>query len=352
MAFKIPTPPASSEQSPESLFRDLRNRTVEGLLSQQADMLRAYVSNQSEPDLALELPTGSGKTLVGLLIAEWRRRKFQERCVFLCPTRQLVHQVVAQAHEKYGIEATGFVGSQRGYPESDKSRFLAGDTIAITTYSSLFNTNPFFRDVQTLIFDDAHSAENYVTSFWSLNIKRFESPVVFESVWSALEKHMRYYDRTRYDYRDDPQLDTVFVNKLPTPALLTIKDNLISLLDEQLSVDQGELYFKWIMIRDHLLACHLYYSAHSILIRPLTPPTKSFDPFLQAKQRIYMSATLGEGGDLERIFGRERIHRIPAPEGWDKQGVGRRFIVFPMAFASERQSISQALKWAKNLVGP
>lgn len=347
MAFKIPTPTTSSEQSPESLFRDLRNRTVEGLLSQQADMLRAYVSKQDNPDLALELPTGSGKTLVGLLIAEWRRRKFQERCAFLCPTRQLVHQVVAQAHEKYGIEATGFVGSQRNYSELDKSRFLAGDTIAITIYNSLFNTNPFFRDVQTLIFDDAHSAENYVTSFWSLNIKRFEFPIVFESVWSALEKHIPYYDRTRYDYRDDSQIDTLFVNKLPTPALLMIKDNLISLLDEQLNADQGELYFKWIMIRDHLSACHLYYSAHSILIRPLTPPTKSFDPFVQAKQRIYMSATLGEGGDLERIFGREKIHRIPAPEGWDKQGIGRRFIIFPMAFASERQSLSQALKWAK-----
>lgn len=259
----------------------------------------------------------------------------------------MVHQVVVQAHEKYGIEATGFVGSQRNYTELDKSRFLSGDTIAITTYNSLFNTNPFFCDVQTLIFDDAHSAENYVTSFWSLNIKRFDFPIIFESVWSALEKHIPYYDRTRYDYRDDPQLDTVFVNKLPTPALLMIKDSLISLLDEQLSVDQSELYFKWIMIREHLLACHLYYSAHSILIRPLTPPTKSFDPFVQAKQRIYMSATLGEGGDLERIFGREKIHRIPAPEGWDKQGVGRRFIVFPMAFASEKQSLAQALKWAK-----
>jgi len=32
-------------------------------------------------DVALQLPTGSGKTLVGLLIAEWRRRKYGERVV-------------------------------------------------------------------------------------------------------------------------------------------------------------------------------------------------------------------------------------------------------------------------------
>jgi hypothetical protein len=41
------------------------------------------------------LPTGSGKTLVGLLIGEWLRRKNKERVVFLCPTRQLVNQVIA-----------------------------------------------------------------------------------------------------------------------------------------------------------------------------------------------------------------------------------------------------------------
>ena len=42
-----------------------------------------------------------------------------------------------------------------------------------------------------------------------------------------------------------------------------------------------------------------------------------------------MSATLGEGGELERITGIRKIERLPVPEGWDKQGPGRRFIMFP-----------------------
>jgi Rad3-related DNA helicase len=100
------------------------------------------------------------------------------------------------------------------------------------------------------------------------------------------------------------------------------------------------------MIRDHLHACHLYYTSNSILIRPLIAPTKSFAPFQNARQRIYMSATLGEGGDLERIFGRKNIERIPAPEGWDKQGIGRRFFVFPMRMWDEAASLSLAISWA------
>ncbi|HEY4659855.1 MAG TPA: DEAD/DEAH box helicase family protein [Terriglobales bacterium] len=65
MAFKLfekkPAPP----QDPEALFRDLRKKTVAGLLSHQADVLRSYIAIHSKhADIALQLPTGSGKTLV------------------------------------------------------------------------------------------------------------------------------------------------------------------------------------------------------------------------------------------------------------------------------------------------
>ena len=42
-----------------------------------------------------------------------------------------------------------------------------------------------------------------------------------------------------------------------------------------------------------------------------------------------MSATLGEGGELERITGISEIERLAVPEGWDREGTGRRFILFP-----------------------
>lgn len=71
MAFKTLKTPTVSLESPESLFHDLRSRKIKGLLSQQADLLRKYHSEAVEQsDVALQLATGSGKTLVGLLIAE------------------------------------------------------------------------------------------------------------------------------------------------------------------------------------------------------------------------------------------------------------------------------------------
>lgn len=59
------------------------------------------------------------------------------------------------------------------------------------------------------------------------------------------------------------------------------------------------------------------------------PPTGSQQQFAAAEQRLYLSATLGEGGELERAFGRWPITRLAVPDGWDSRGAGRRFFVFP-----------------------
>lgn len=79
----------------------------------------------------------------------------------------------------------------------------------------------------------------------------------------------------------------------------------------------------------HLGQCMVYVSYRRILIRPLISPTTSHPAFADVRRRVYMSATLGAGGELERAFGRHKIERMPVPKGWDKQGTGRRFFVFP-----------------------
>jgi superfamily II DNA or RNA helicase len=48
----------------------------------QQDVLRKYEKYAKAPNVAAELPTGTGKTTVGLLIAEWYRR-MDKRVAFL-----------------------------------------------------------------------------------------------------------------------------------------------------------------------------------------------------------------------------------------------------------------------------
>ena len=134
------------------------------------------------------------------------------------------------------------------------------------------------------------------------------------------------YHQSRLAGDSKDTTDHQWVEKLPTPVFQGITTEVVSLLDEHLK--NTKLRHPWSLLRDSLHACHLYISRRAVLIRPLIPPSCTHLPFSGAKQRLYMSATLGAGGDLERVTGRQPIHKIPVPLGWDKQGIGRRFFLF------------------------
>jgi replicative superfamily II helicase len=93
MAFKLKTTRNVAIANPIAMFNDLRQRKVKGLLGNQTELLNDDIARAvDEPDVAIKVPTGGGKTLIGLCIAEWRRRHFGERAVYLCPNKQLVNQ--------------------------------------------------------------------------------------------------------------------------------------------------------------------------------------------------------------------------------------------------------------------
>jgi hypothetical protein len=348
MAFKTLKSPTVSLESPESLFHDLRSRKIAGLLSQQADLLRKYTAEAvKESDVALQLATGSGKTLVGLLIAEWRRLKFKERVVYLCPTNQLVHQVVDMANAHYGLKVHGFVGPKAKYEPAAKGDYIGGEAVAVTSYSSLFNVNPFFENPNVIVLDDAHSAENYIPKMWSLRISRFDNEKIYKAVVAVFLEGLSHSDQQRLVEPAKNSWDYNWVEKIPTPTFIERVPELINVLNTNIE-DRTDLAYTWGLLQNNLHACHCYLDPREVLIRPIIPPTFSHEPFAGAKQRIYMSATLGEGGDLERITGRPKVTRLKI-EGWEKQGIGRRFFLFPQRSLSETDTeklILQVLKKA------
>src|SRR5205823_14632249 len=89
-----------------------------------------------------------------------------------------------------------------------------------------------------------------------------------------------------------------------------VKAQMLGLVEGFLA-QYGDLKFAWKLIGQHLSACNLYCSRDVVEIRPVLPPTLMHPPFAGARQRIYMSATLGEDGDLERSFGVKKIDRLP-----------------------------------------
>jgi hypothetical protein len=300
-----------------------------GLWVHQGEITRAYAPSMiNKQEVALQLPTGAGKTLVGGLIGEWRRRRFGDRVVFVCPTKQLADQTIKNL-ALYGITAVKLVGRQRDWPQPSRTRYSAAQAIAVTTYPSIFNTNPALDDANVLILDDAHAAEGYVASLWSLKIWRSDPAYtpVLDTLVPALDPLVA--SRLRQPDGGDQYTNQVYLAS--AVGVAAVAGDLSTVLHR--SSDAGGLnssaQYALRTLQDHLGQALIYVSYGSILIRPLISPTATHPAFEAPKQRLYMSATLGEGGELERAFGRTKIKRIPIPSGWDRQGTGRRYFVFP-----------------------
>ena len=328
--------------SPEALYPMLSHGAdaPRELWSRQADVLRAYdhlkdKNGQFPADVAIELPTGAGKTLVGCLIAEWRRRKYEETVAYVAPTRQLAWQATAKAR-LYGIPAVDLTGSHTKWNPADEVSFRQGDAVAFVTYSAVFNAHPYIT-AQTLVLDDAHAAEGYVASNWTISIRRGDRafPIVLDILANAGAVPADVIRRLRLDDTADEDADSeeisaeVYLAGIAETA--AVADDLEQVLADaaaQGSIPRGS-QFALDMVRRSLPACMTYVSARELLIRPLIAPTRFHDAFGDARHRVYASATLGDGGELERAFGRRMINRIPVPANWETQGTGRRFFVFP-----------------------
>ncbi|MGF1566821.1 MAG: DEAD/DEAH box helicase [Nodosilinea sp.] len=344
MPFERIKKKAPAPETPEQLFNDLRQRAYPGMLSHQADVTRNYCNEAlNEPDVALQLPTGSGKTLVGLILGEWRRRKFEERILYVCPTNQLVYQVANEAKSKYGLRVIPFTKSKHDYSAADKSDYRNAEATAVTSYSSLFNIAPFFIDPQIIILDDVHAAENYIATHWTLHISNLkpDQKSLFTALAAILEPLLPLESYLKMIGKREDAWTRGWVDKLSTPQFYKIIPELIKVFN--VHVDNTNLYYPWSVIGSNLKACHLYVGAHEITVRPLIAPTDTHPPFKNAKQRIYMSATLGAGGDLERLTGKTKIKRLEVSSGWDTQGIGRRYFLFPTLAEKETQQLTLSL---------
>jgi hypothetical protein len=337
---------------PEQLYRQLAltNDGPEALWSHQADVLRSWHQEHlADRDVALELPTGAGKTLVGALIGEWSRRAGRERVAYLCLTRQLARQTAKKLSE-YGIPNVLLIRQVSSWDAAQRTLYTNARSVAVSVYSHVFNSNPAINDAQLLLLDDAHGAESSVASPWCLGISRDDD--AYQDVLSALAPALDplVTARLRTAQPDGHFLTDVYLaSPLGVAAQAAQLEQVLQAAEAMGKISKDARY-AWTFLRGHLQSCQIYASYRSLLIRPLIAPTGNHPAFDGPARRIYMSATLGSGGELERSFGRRTIKRIPIPKGWEKQGTGRRLFCFPELTSDLATRPEQLNTWTATII--
>lgn len=296
---------------------------VPGLWLHQGDVIRSYAEKHTKTgDLALELPTGTGKTLPGLLIAEWVRRKGEGPVLYATPNTQLAKQVAKTAMRE-GVPAALLIGKHDDWDAADETAVVAGDAVGLTTYSSIFNSRPYVPVPRLLIFDDAHAGEQFVGHKHGVDIRRSQDSDAYLAVLATLKPFLSGLQFQRLEGEPDP--GSHHAVRLIVPA---VDQNALKALDAALAKLDRPHKYDHAMIRAGFDSVLVYLSYSGIQIRPMIPPTSENRIFGQARQRIYLSATLGSGGELERAFGRREIVRMPVKSKTAPRS-GRRLFVFP-----------------------
>ena len=281
----------------------LESKKFGELWAAQRHVLDNYAACHSEErDLAIELPTGAGKTLIALLIAgAWlnsnKRGRYpvgkqdaessNERGGPRSPTSRRIYGGTRRRHSRFS--------QRRAYQRARK--------IGIMNYWVYFNQNPVVDPAHLVVMDDAHLAEHCMHSLYSVMITRRNHEQLFEQLVAELRDRFPEYAALAAIADDAPPADTSaellsFVDHETVIGRLTEIINSSPLLESD-----TDLRFRWMRLRSRAHTANLYIGGDTLWLRPYIYPLIDNDQYENATQVIYMSATVGDPGDLSRRLG-------------------------------------------------
>lgn len=166
--------PADTTTDPKRLFRVLPKppgSPFQFPYDIQAEVWDKWYQRRDERDLIVKMNTGSGKTVIGLVLLKSSLNEDKGPAVYLVPDKQLKSQVEATARA-LGLEVTDDVHDPR---------FRQGKIILVATVQKMYNGMSQFGlrsapnrhvEVGTVVVDDAHACIRLIEAQFSLRVPR------------------------------------------------------------------------------------------------------------------------------------------------------------------------------------
>jgi hypothetical protein len=306
------------------LLTDQGSARFVDLRSAQAAVLENYAATHLDtPDLAIELPTGAGKSLVALLIGEaWRR---EGRTVAVLTGNKALAAQMEREGRDLKVPVARMEGRGEDIPLSVRRRYRRNQAIAIMNYWVMFNANPVVDSADLLIVDDAHLAEGALEGLFAMQIDRYAHPQLFSTLVSDLAARLPDYASLEDARSEDPRA-RAGVELMSYLDQAQVLSRIREVVDGAGELDTDiDLRFRWRGVRDRLAESNIYLSQRSITIRPFCLPVQTLGRWSDPAQRLYLSATIGDPADLQRRLGSSKITKIGSDA--ETPTLGRRLIV-------------------------
>lgn len=322
----------STTINPIEIFeRSPKPQGIKDLYGSQSKVLESWFDRRNEKDIVIKLPTGGGKTLVGLLIAKSLLNEHNEPVLYITPDNQLAEQIYAKANEyPFFSDSAEMYKKGQDFPDS----FLSGKKILIANYSALFNSKSKFGvkgspkeiiKASSIILDDAHVAFSKVRDSFTLSIDR-----------SKLEEEYKHITNIfRYSFEEMGRVGTFDDVIKGNERNIVLDVPYWSWLDQSevvrsyLSSRTKSFLFTWEFLRDNFKFCHCLISSRSVAITPFFPLVDLVPSFSDCPRRIFMSATINDDSSIMRTFDAKKDLVANPITSESSVGISERMILVP-----------------------
>lgn len=317
-----------NKANPIIIFESLDKKVGKEYLrpAQTSVLSQWYEKFREEKDTIIKLPTGHGKTLIGLLILQSSLKEGKGPAVYLCPNTYLVTQTVEQA-KLFGIKT---VTSGRG--ENLPNEFLNSEAILITTCSKLFNGYSKFGvsgfkneiiPIGSIVMDDAHKCLDIIHDAFSIKIDNGSD--IYRNLFLLFKDSLKKQEPATFDEIHNGYEEAQLA--VPYWKWYDHEDEIIAKIRENIDTTDNKL--PWNLIKNQMKYCICIFSGKKCEIIPRIIPIDMIPSFSDCKRRIFLSATLTDDAFLIkdlRISSRSVIN----PIFFDKEKYsGERLILIP-----------------------
>ncbi|OGT06281.1 MAG: helicase [Gammaproteobacteria bacterium GWE2_37_16] len=289
----------------------------------QTQVWNHWFERRNENDLVIKMNTGSGKTVVGLLILKSCLNEQKGPAVYVAPDNYLVKQVLLEAHN-LGIETT---------EEVDSPRFLSRKAILIINIHKLVNGLSKFgvgdegvkTKIGSLLIDDAHACLDTIEDQFMITISH-ESEV-YKELYDIFSESL--YKQCESKACEIALGEPSTYMQVPFWVWQDKVEEISVILTKHKHTDK--IKFVWSLLKESLKLCRCVVSAKKIEISPHCIPIHIMPSITKAYRKIFMTANFADDGILSTHFGitEESISKAVTP---DSAGdVGDRMILLPQA---------------------
>ncbi|MEG0874817.1 MAG: DEAD/DEAH box helicase family protein [Clostridiales bacterium] len=328
--------------NPAEIFMSLpsKNGKYSYLRNVQAEVLDQWFEQRNNKDTIIKMNTGSGKTIVALLILKSCIAEKGGRAAYVVPDNYLVNQVVTEAAD-LGLNVT----------KSEKdTAFLSGEAILVINIQKLFNGKSMFGmrtngniQIDYVIIDDVHACVDDVKSQFSIKLDTTEETA--KELFQLFKNDLKAQnEKTFLDICDGDYASGSI--SVPFWRLFNSKSAILAILQKHKNEDNVK--FSYPLLGDILEYCNCTFTYSGVEIEPYAVPIHKISAFLNAERRIFMSATLCDDTQLVSVFDINRDIDVITPKY--AADIGDRMILFPQAYSphiTDEEVLRKLLEYAQ-----